>query len=97
MPHTELINSSTSDLNDQTSSPLTAENLEILSNSAHPSPIKHGSISSKITTVRSGSVEEVFKQVEESVKIMFASFLLFLSLKTRDILSWRSLALATKY
>ncbi|TGO27323.1 hypothetical protein BPAE_0044g00580 [Botrytis paeoniae] len=65
VPHTELINSNTSDLNDQTSSPLTAKNLEILSNSTHSSPIKHGSISSKTTTVHSGSVEEVFKQVED--------------------------------
>ncbi|TGO57476.1 hypothetical protein BCON_0065g00360 [Botryotinia convoluta] len=65
VPHTELINSNTSDLNDQTSSPLTAKNLEILSNSTHSSPIKHGSILSKTTTVHSGSVEEVFKQVED--------------------------------
>ncbi|KAF7908573.1 uncharacterized protein EAF01_004328 [Botrytis porri] len=65
VPHTELINSNTSDLNDQTSSPLTAKNLEILSNSTHSNLIKHGSISSKTTTVHSGSVEEVFKQVED--------------------------------
>ncbi|KAF7933736.1 uncharacterized protein EAE98_003445 [Botrytis deweyae] len=65
VPHTELINSDNSDLNDQTSSPLTAKNLEILSNSTHSSTIKHGSVSSKTTTVRSGSVEEVFKQVED--------------------------------
>ncbi|TGO07928.1 hypothetical protein BTUL_0236g00080 [Botrytis tulipae] len=65
VPHTELINSNTSDLKNQASSPLTAKNLEILSNSTHPSPTKHGSITSKTTTVHSGSVEEIFKQVED--------------------------------
>ncbi|KAF7954313.1 hypothetical protein EAE96_005440 [Botrytis aclada] len=69
VPHTELINSNihsnTSDLNGQASSPLTTKNLEILSNSTHSSPIKHSSESSKTTTVHSGSVEEVFKQVED--------------------------------
>ncbi|TGO40623.1 hypothetical protein BHYA_0034g00430 [Botrytis hyacinthi] len=65
VPHTELINSNTSDLKNQASSSLTAKNLEILSNSTHPSPIRLGSISSKPTTVRSGSVEEVVKQVED--------------------------------
>ncbi|EMR90524.1 hypothetical protein BcDW1_836 [Botrytis cinerea BcDW1] len=65
VPHTELINSDTSDLNDQTSSPLTAKNLDILSNSTHSSPIKHRSKSSKATTVRSSSVEEVLNQAED--------------------------------
>ncbi|TGO58268.1 hypothetical protein BOTNAR_0184g00010 [Botryotinia narcissicola] len=65
VPYTELINFNTSDLKNQASSPLTAKNLEILSNSTHASPIKDGSITSKTTTVRSGSVEEVFEQVED--------------------------------
>ncbi|TEY70220.1 hypothetical protein BOTCAL_0109g00080 [Botryotinia calthae] len=65
VPHTESINSNTSDLNDQTSSPLTTKNLDILSNSTHSSPIKHRSKSSKATTVRSGSVEEFLNQIED--------------------------------
>ncbi|KAJ8066965.1 hypothetical protein OCU04_004344 [Sclerotinia nivalis] len=65
VPRNELVDSNSTDFPDQTSSPLTAKNLEIFCNSTDSSTSKHRSKSSKASTDHSGSVEEIVKQGED--------------------------------
>ncbi|CAD6444402.1 5d7f52e7-9cbb-4eb8-83ce-0f0c76ae5f78 [Sclerotinia trifoliorum] len=65
VPRNELVNSNSKDFPNPTSTPLTAKNLEILSNSTDSSTLKHRSKSPKASTDHSGSVEEIVKQVED--------------------------------
>ncbi|ESZ95990.1 hypothetical protein SBOR_3610 [Sclerotinia borealis F-4128] len=65
VPDNDLVDSNSVDFLDPTPNPLTAKNLEALSNSTNFSPSKRRNKSSSASTDRSGSVEEVVNQVED--------------------------------
>ncbi|KAA8569186.1 hypothetical protein EYC84_000855 [Monilinia fructicola] len=62
VPDNKLVDYHSSDPPDQISSPLTAKNLEVLSNSINSTASKQGKKSSRASTDHSGSVEEIVKQ-----------------------------------
>ncbi|RAL66087.1 hypothetical protein DID88_005746 [Monilinia fructigena] len=65
VPDNELVDYNSSDSPDLVSSPLTAKNLKVLSNSINTTTSKHGKKSTRASTDRSDSVEGIVKQEED--------------------------------